>query len=106
MSSRRGHGSGGTVSSPRSLFRPKVVTGDCSSPLVAWSAPLSGAPPKANGGRTSPPAARSGRSIRPTAPATSQSRRPPRSTAAFVGVDLLPLPDGGYTVIELNGAVD
>jgi len=26
--------------------------------------------------------------------------------AAFVGVDLLPLPDGGYTVIELNGAVD
>ena len=24
----------------------------------------------------------------------------------FVGVDLLPLPDGGYTVIELNGAVD
>jgi RimK family alpha-L-glutamate ligase len=26
--------------------------------------------------------------------------------AALVGVDLLPLADGGYTVIELNGAVD
>ena len=24
----------------------------------------------------------------------------------FVGVDLLPTPDGGYTVLELNGAVD
>lgn len=24
----------------------------------------------------------------------------------FAGVDLLPLPDGGYTVLELNGAVD
>ena len=26
--------------------------------------------------------------------------------ADLVGVDLLPLADGGYTVIELNGAVD
>jgi [lysine-biosynthesis-protein LysW]---L-2-aminoadipate ligase len=26
--------------------------------------------------------------------------------ADLVGVDLMPLPDGGYTVIELNGAVD
>jgi RimK family alpha-L-glutamate ligase len=26
--------------------------------------------------------------------------------ADLVGVDLLPLPDGGYTVLELNGAVD
>lgn len=26
--------------------------------------------------------------------------------ADLVGVDLIPLPDGGYTVIELNGAVD
>jgi RimK family alpha-L-glutamate ligase len=24
----------------------------------------------------------------------------------FVGIDLLPLPDGGYTVLEVNGAVD
>jgi RimK family alpha-L-glutamate ligase len=26
--------------------------------------------------------------------------------AALVGVDLLPTPDGGYTILELNGAVD
>ena len=26
--------------------------------------------------------------------------------ADLVGVDLLPLPDGGYTVLELNAAVD
>ena len=26
--------------------------------------------------------------------------------ADLVGVDLLPLPDGGYSVLELNGAVD
>ena len=28
------------------------------------------------------------------------------TSAALVGVDLLPTPDGGYTVLEVNGAVD
>ena len=28
------------------------------------------------------------------------------TNAALVGVDLLPTPDGGYTILELNGAVD
>jgi glutathione synthase/RimK-type ligase-like ATP-grasp enzyme len=27
-------------------------------------------------------------------------------SAALVGVDLLPTPDGRYTILELNGAVD
>lgn len=29
-----------------------------------------------------------------------------RDLAALVGVDLLPTPDGGYTILEVNGAVD
>ena len=28
------------------------------------------------------------------------------TSAALVGVDLLPTPDGGYTILEVNGAVD
>ena len=28
------------------------------------------------------------------------------ASAALVGVDLLPTPDGGYTILEVNGAVD
>ena len=28
------------------------------------------------------------------------------TSAALVGVDLVPTPDGGFTILELNGAVD
>jgi [lysine-biosynthesis-protein LysW]---L-2-aminoadipate ligase len=51
-----------------------------------------------------------GGSRRPTASSPAASALAIEAAAAtgaeLVGVDLLPLPGGGYTVIELNGAVD
>ena len=43
----------------------------------------------------------------PSPPAVLLALAAARATsAALVGVDLLPTPDGGYTILEVNGAVD
>ena len=60
---------------------------------------------KGSGVRTRRSGARAARSILPRRRA-HRARCGPRGRRRPVGVDLLPLETGGYSVIELNGAVD
>jgi glutathione synthase/RimK-type ligase-like ATP-grasp enzyme len=59
-----------------------------------------------SGGRTPPSARRSSRSSPPALARALALSAAQAARGDLVGVDLLPTPNGGFVILELNGAVD